>query len=120
MMAWYRRTVAIEDRPEVDDGGDVVPFPVARRDVPLREVVGDVLREERHRQERTLAEVAEEAAVSVQYLSEVERGRKDVSSDLLTAIHGALGLELTDVLERANRRLHARAQRGGVPRLLAA
>ncbi len=108
-----------------DEGGDVLAFPGPRRDVGLpdvglREVIGEVLREERHRQERTLADVAEEAAVSIQYLSEVERGRKEVSSDLLGAVHGALGLELVDVLERATRRLRAGPQRSSDLRMLAA
>jgi transcriptional regulator with XRE-family HTH domain len=105
---------------EPERWADVVPFPTERRTEPLRELVGQVLREERHRQERTLADVAENAAVSLQYLSEVERGRKDVSSDLLTAIHEALGLELGDVLERAARRLQVRSQRSDGFRMLAA
>jgi hypothetical protein len=106
--------------------GDVVAFPGAhrtddeRRDVGWRELVGEVLREERHRQERTLADVAEAASVSLPYLSEVERGRKDVSSELLGAMHEALGLDLADVLERATRRLHVRSQGGGGLRMLAA
>lgn len=109
-----------------DGWGDVVAFPSedradeARRDVGLRELIGEILREERHRQERTLADVAETAAVSLQYLSEVERGRKDVSSELLGAMHEALGLDLADVLERATRRLHVRSQGGGGLRMLAA
>lgn len=82
-------------------------------------MVGEVLRAERLRQERTLADVAAEAAVSVPYLSEVERGRKEVSSDVLYAIHRALGLELDDLLDRAVRRLAPRAQGRG-PILLAA
>lgn len=109
-----------------DGWADVVPFPGEhrpdedRRDVGLRELIGDILREERHRQERTLADVAEAAAVSLQYLSEVERGRKDVSSELLGAMHEALGLDLAEVLERAARRLHVRAQGRGGLRMLAA
>ena len=58
--------------------------------------------------------------MSLQYLSEVERGRKDVSSDLLGAMHEALGLDLADVLERATRCLHARSQRSSGLRMLAA
>ena len=109
--------------------GDVVAFPSARRGTApvsdespgLREVIGEVLRDERHRQGRTLVDVAADAAVSVQYLSEVERGRKDVSSDVLGAVHQALGLELADVLERATRRLRTvRAERGHGLRMLAA
>jgi transcriptional regulator with XRE-family HTH domain len=99
---------------------EVVSFPGERRNVRLRELIGEILREERHRQERTLADVAESAAVSLQYLSEVERGRKDVSSDLLGAMHDALGLDLADVLERATRRLHVRSERNGRFRMLAA
>ncbi|HEX4978453.1 MAG TPA: helix-turn-helix transcriptional regulator [Acidimicrobiales bacterium] len=112
--------MAKEERRDTERWADVVPFPTGRRAVPLRKVVGEVLREERRRQERTLADVAEEAAVSLQYLSEVERGRKEVSSDLLTAIHLALGLELGDVLERAARRLRLRSHGGGSLRMLAA
>lgn len=108
------------DPVEDGDGADVLPF--VRRDEPvgLRDLLGEVLREERLRQGRTLADVAHDAAVSLQYLSEVERGRKDVSSELLGAMHEALGLDLADVLERAGRRLHVRPQGRGGPRLLAA
>ncbi|MFP5321514.1 MAG: helix-turn-helix domain-containing protein [Acidimicrobiia bacterium] len=112
--------MANEGASEQERWADVVPFPSERRTAPLRELVGEVLREERHRQARTLADVAEEAAVSLQYLSEVERGRKDVSSDLLTAIHEALGLDLAEVLERAARRLPVRSEGGDGIRMLAA
>ncbi len=101
------------------DGADILAFPAVHPDeARLRDVIGDVLREERLRQGRTLAEVADDAAVSLPYLSEVERGRKEVSSDLLHAIHRSLGLELDELLDRAVRRLAPRAQRG--PTLLAA
>ena len=87
----------------------------------LRDVIGEVLRDERTRQERTLADVAEDAAVSLAYLSEIERGTKDVSSDLLDAVVGSLGLELAEVLERSARRLRVGSQRSGPSvRLLAA
>ena len=110
-------TDAAADR---EDWADVVPFPGERRDIGLRDVLGEVLREERQRQDRTLADVAGDAAVSLPYLSEIERGRKDVSSDVLGAVHDALGLELDEVLDRAARRLRARPQRGGDLRMLAA
>lgn len=98
-------------------GASVLPFPsVGRRPEPiaepaprLRTVIGDVLRDERHAQERTLVDVADDAAVSVPYLSEVERGTKEVSSDLLAAICDSLGLELAEVLERSVRRLRPRS-----------
>jgi len=108
-----------EFQAESTPDADILPFPGPRRDARLRDLVGEVLRDERHRQGRTLVDVAEDAAVSVQYLSEIERGRKDVSSDLLHAMHEALGIDLDEVLERAARRLAPRPQRRG-PSLLAA
>ena len=72
----------------------------ARRASRWPEAVGHELREERHRQERTLADVAEDAGVSTQYLSEVERGRKEPSSEILGAVAGALGLRLVDLTSR--------------------
>ncbi len=95
---------------------NVVPFPKP----DLRTALGEVLREERHRQDRTLAEVAEEAAVSLPYLSEVERGRKDVSADVLTSIADALELDVPTVLERTARRLRVGVQRGAWFQLRAA
>ena len=88
----------------------------------LRDVIGGVLRGERVDQGRTLADVAERAAVSLPYLSEVERGRKEVSSDVLGAICDALEMPLVEVLERSADRLRidARAQRGTRHQLLAA
>ncbi len=107
---------------------NVLPFPSNDRqdqsesEPRLRTLIGDVLREERRQQARTLAEVAESAAVSLPYLSEVERGRKEVSSDLLGAICDALELPLVEVLDRVAQRLRieARAQRGSGFQLLAA
>jgi transcriptional regulator with XRE-family HTH domain len=64
----------------------------------LRGLIGMVLRRTRLGQNRTLRDVAEAARVSVPYLSEVERGRKEPSSELLAAICDALDLELTDLL----------------------
>ncbi|MGE5694148.1 MAG: transcriptional regulator ClgR [Candidatus Sericytochromatia bacterium] len=67
----------------------------------LREVIGDVLRRARTSQGRTLREVSDSARVSLGYLSEVERGRKEASSELLTAICGALEIPLSEVLTDA-------------------
>ncbi|TDC82486.1 XRE family transcriptional regulator [Micromonospora sp. KC606] len=67
----------------------------------LRRVIGGVLRRVRQRQGRTLREVAEAAGVSLPYLSEVERGRKEASSEVLAAICRALGISLSDLLEEA-------------------
>jgi hypothetical protein len=70
-----------------------------------RELVGRQLREERTRQRRTLADVAGRAGISVQYLSEVERGLKEPSSEVLGAVHEALGLRLVDLTLRVSREL---------------
>ncbi|WP_091098478.1 helix-turn-helix domain-containing protein [Micromonospora citrea] len=88
----------------------------------LRRVIGGVLRRLRLRQGRTLREVAEAAGVSVPYLSEVERGRKEASSEVLAAICRALGIHLSDLLEEARddlRRVEPRipaAPRAGLAR----
>jgi transcriptional regulator with XRE-family HTH domain len=100
--------------------GEVIGFPQReRRDEPgsapdsepeplWREAVGRLLREVRHEQERTLADVAQEAGVSTQYLSEIERGRKEPSSEILGAVAGALGLRLVDLTSRLTRSLSSR------------
>jgi transcriptional regulator with XRE-family HTH domain len=81
--------------------------PAARRPAravrePLwRHIVGDVLRRERLAQERTLKDVADAARISMPYLSEVERGLKEASSEVLAAAARALGLGLADVLTLA-------------------
>ncbi len=67
----------------------------------LREVIGDVLRRARVEQGRTLREVSDSARVSLGYLSEVERGRKEASSELLNSICGALDVPLSRVLSEA-------------------
>lgn len=64
----------------------------------LREAIGDSLRRTRVSQSRTLREVSSSARVSLGYLSEIERGRKEASSELLAAICGALEVPLSDVL----------------------
>lgn len=84
----------------------------------LRTVIGDVLRRTRREQGRTLVDVAGAAAVSMQYLSEVERGRKEASSEVLAALCDALGTELADVLDAAGERLvDDQARRAQVIRL---
>ncbi|MEU5347885.1 MULTISPECIES: helix-turn-helix transcriptional regulator [unclassified Streptomyces] len=75
-----------------------------------RDVVGDVLRRERLAQERTLKDVADAARISMPYLSELERGRKEASSEVLAAAAHALGLGLADLLALAHGRLARPAQ----------
>lgn len=78
---------------------DAVP---TQRDRPtpelLRRVLGRVLRRARQFQGRTLSEVARSAQISMAYLSELERGRKEASSEVLAAVCAALGIDLTELL----------------------
>ena len=64
-----------------------------------REVLGEQLRELRRRQQETLAETAARAGISPQYLSEVERGLKEPSSEMIAAVAGALGTTLGGLAE---------------------
>src|SRR5437667_7165891 len=73
--------------------------------VLLRHLLGDALRRLRLRQGRTLREVSEGARVSLGYLSEVERGQKEASSELLASICTALGVRLSDVLRQVSEEL---------------
>ena len=71
----------------------------------LRHEIGDVLRGARRGQGRTLREVSSAARVSLGYLSEVERGQKEASSELLAAICTALSLPLSVVLREVSDRI---------------
>lgn len=66
--------------------------------IVMREVIGEELRRRRQDQGRTLREVSGAAAVSLGYLSEVERGHKEASSELLAAICDALDISLSELL----------------------
>src|SRR5277367_3743974 len=70
--------------------------------VLLRQLLGDVLRRLRLRQGRTLREVSASARVSLGYLSEVERGQKEASSELLAAICSALDTPLSQVFREVS------------------
>ena len=76
-----------------------------RREPLWRDLIGDVLRRERQAQDRTLQDVADKARISMPYLSELERGRKEASSEILAATAKALGLRLSDLVSLANSRL---------------
>jgi transcriptional regulator with XRE-family HTH domain len=90
---------------------NVVPLPRPGRSTPpapeplWREAAGEVLREERQERGQRIADVARRAGIAPQYLSEIERGRKDASSEVLSAVGGALGLRMADVAARAADRL---------------
>src|SRR5450759_1876132 len=73
--------------------------------VVLRREIGDVLRDARQRQGRTLREVSSAARVSLGYLSEVERGQKEASSELLASICEALRVPLSIVLREVSDRV---------------
>jgi transcriptional regulator with XRE-family HTH domain len=77
--------------------------------VLVRRMLGDVLRRRRTAQGRTLRDVAAQARVSLGYLSEIERGRKEASSELLAAICAALGIPMSAVLREVSDEL-ARAE----------
>ncbi|MFI6759551.1 helix-turn-helix domain-containing protein [Micromonospora sp. NPDC050417] len=70
--------------------------------VLLRRVIGDALRARRQGQHRTLREVSSAANVSLGYLSEIERGQKEASSELLAAICDALGARLSELLREVS------------------
>ncbi|MGC0415578.1 helix-turn-helix domain-containing protein [Embleya sp. AB8] len=92
--------------PQADDTRHRVPAPGPRRPAapatprrePLwRHVLGEQLRTLRHERGETLVETAGRAGVSPQYLSEVERGIKEPSSEMIAAVGGALGASLVDL-----------------------
>jgi transcriptional regulator with XRE-family HTH domain len=91
--------------------GEVLPLRRTETDEPAtgeplwRELVGDQLRRTRLDRGERLVDVAERAGVSPQYLSEVERGLKDPSSEMLAAVAGSLDLTVRELGTRAARSL---------------
>jgi len=97
------------------------PTPERSAPEPLwREAIGTQLREERRVRGERIADVAARAGVSPQYLSEIERGRKDPSSEVLCALAGALGLSVLDLTGRSTRHLVSVPARPTGPVALAA
>lgn len=99
----------------------LIPFP-PRSDEPdplWRHLVGERLRRMRHERGETLAEVAHRAGVSVQYLSEVERGLKEPSSEIVAAVLGALDGTLLDLTAGVAADLSAAPSYGGSGAVLA-
>jgi DNA-binding XRE family transcriptional regulator len=66
-----------------------------------REVLGSRLRALRAERDETLAQTAERAGISPQYLSEIERGRKEASSEMIAALAGALDITVADLMAGA-------------------
>ena len=110
-MAEHVNVYPLRRSPERD------PQPQPRPQEPLwREVLGRRLRALRQEQQETLAETAARAGLSPQYLSEIERGRKEPSSEMIAALAGALGITLIDLTEQVAtdlRRQMALAPRAG-------
>ena len=80
------------------------------KQVLVRELIGESLREERMAQAKTLREVSQSARVSLGYLSEVERGQKEASSELLAAICSALDVPLSVILNLVSEKMAAHEQ----------
>src|SRR5215212_9847421 len=83
----------------------------------LRRVLGDTLRGRRLRQRRTLREVSGAARVSLGYLSEVERGQKEASSELLASICEALDVKLSDLLSEVSETMRRSERAAEVARM---
>jgi transcriptional regulator with XRE-family HTH domain len=106
---------------------DILRFPrkhepeQEREPDPLwRDVLGPRLRTTREDQGERLVDVAEKAGISPQYLSEIERGRKEPSSEMIAAVTGALGLDLADLLIGIASDVRRHRTRSTGPMLLAA
>ncbi|HVK36126.1 MAG TPA: helix-turn-helix transcriptional regulator [Microlunatus sp.] len=80
------------------------------KQVLVRELIGESLREERMAQAKTLRAVSQAARVSLGYLSEVERGQKEASSELLAAICSALDVPLSVILNLVSEKMAAHEQ----------
>ncbi|WP_081906647.1 MULTISPECIES: helix-turn-helix transcriptional regulator [Actinomycetes] len=118
------RILTITDTTSTDLRARSRPREQPQEPEPLwRDVLGTYLRDVRGEQGRILTGVAAEAGVSPQYLSEIERGRKEPSSEILSAVAGALGLTLLDItkgvaaiIERATHDAGQVTAVGGLPR----
>lgn len=95
------------------EGARVYPLQKKQPEPLWREVLGRRLRALRARRGETLAETAERAGLSPQYLSEVERGRKEPSSEMIAALAGALGTTLADLAAEVTEELRAFQVIGG-------
>lgn len=99
-MAEHANVYPLRREPEREPQREREPQPEPRPQEPLwREVLGRRLRVLRQEQQETLSETATRAGISPQYLSEIERGRKEPSSEMIAALAGALGTTLIDLTE---------------------
>src|SRR5436190_6865061 len=125
-MAEHANVYPLRREPEREPQREREPQPEPRprerqAQEPLwREVLGRRLRVLRQEQQETLSETAARAGISPQYLSEIERGRKEPSSEMIAALAGALGITLIDLTEQVAgdlRRQQAFAPRAARTRL---
>ncbi|NJC23254.1 transcriptional regulator with XRE-family HTH domain [Arthrobacter pigmenti] len=102
--------------------GDIIAFQPKRlnSEPPLRNVFGSILKETRQKRGERLVEVAQRAAISTQYLSEIERGRKDASSEVFASVARALDMTMFDLTSQAARQLYTTQQSVSGPVCLAA
>ena len=128
-MAEHANVYPLRREPEREPQREREPQPEPRprerqAQEPLwREVLGRRLRVLRQEQQETLSETAGRAGISPQYLSEIERGRKEPSSEMIAALAGALGTTLIDLTEQVAgdlRRQQALGRTGPVTLSLAA
>ena len=100
-MAEHANVYPLRREPEREPQRERESQPEPRPQEPLwREVLGRRLRVLRQEQQETLSETAARAGISPQYLSEIERGRKEPSSEMIAALAGALGTTLIDLTEQ--------------------
>lgn len=83
----------------------------------FRRMLGDVLRDQRTQRGMTLREVSAEARVSLGYISEIERGQKEASSELLASLCAALGVPLSSVLRQVSDLVAVEEAASGLRRL---
>ena len=127
-MAEHARVVPFGRQPPAESPSREPLRPEPLRPEPLppeplwREVLGHRLRALRQNQRETLAETAGRAGISPQYLSEIERGRKEPSSEMIAALAGALGTTLIRLTEQVagdlRRQQAVRAPRASGPVML--
>ena|SRR5215472_15224126 len=82
----------------MSETGKIIPLRGQALEPLWREVLGNRLRSLRTDRDETLAQTAERAGISPQYLSEIERGRKEASSEMIAALAGALGVTVADLM----------------------
>jgi DNA-binding XRE family transcriptional regulator len=114
-MAEHANVYPLRREPRQEPRQPQQPQPEPRPQEPLwREALGRRLRALRQEQQETLSETAARAGISPQYLSEIERGRKEPSSEMIAALVGALDTTLIDLTEQVTGDL--RRQMSLVPR----